>query len=237
VTAAGDGIAAGDPTSGHGLARPGQALAAAAAEKPAARPARASEPAATAEPSAAASAPQPREATPLPAPTPLAPPEATQATAPVRQAPHTSPAQQVAPVVVAVALAQGGGSSLVVRLTPGELGQVEVRIERPADGGAAQVKVMAERPETLALLQRDAPELGRALQQAGITQDNCRLSFSLGSQDQGSGGQGGGSQGTGNQGAGNQASGNQGWGGRQARFVTEELPPPRQAMSLLDMSI
>ena len=155
------------------------------------------------------------------------------AAAPARHAPMASPAHQVAPVVVAVALGQGSGSTLTVRLTPGELGQVEVRIERPADGSAAQVKVVAERPETLALLQRDAPELGRALQQAGIAQDNCRLSFSLGG-DQGSGAGDGSAR---NQGAPQQQGGGQGWGGRQGRLASAELPPPRQALSLLDMSI
>jgi Meckel syndrome type 1 protein len=220
-----------------GLAKPERLLAGAPTEKPAPHPARAAESAPMAEPAAPATAPTRDTAPPPPMVAPPAPPAETQAVAPPRQAPSASPAQQVAPVIVAVALGQGAngqsnGSSLTVRLNPGELGQVEVRIERPADGGAAQVKVVAERPETLALLQRDAPELGRALQQAGIQQDNCRLSFSLGSgQDQGNAPGGGAPQ----QGAGGQ--GNQGWGGRQARFVTEAIPPPRVATSLLDMSI
>jgi Meckel syndrome type 1 protein len=221
----------------RGLAKPEPLLAAAAAEQRVARPARAGEPAPLTEAAAPAATPAREMAPPPPLAVPLAPPTESQALAPPRQAPSASPAHQVAPVVVAVALSQGNGSTLTVRLNPGELGQVEVRIERPADGSAAQVKVVAERPETLALLQRDAPELGRALQQAGIQQDSCRLSFSLGGgQDQA--GQGN-NQGTGTQGsgAGNQGPGNQGWGGRQARFVTEEIPPPRFATSLLDMSI
>ncbi len=226
------------PARSGGLARPEPAPAAAAAPDLPAAPqaARAAEPRATAEASAAPdSAAPPREAAPPPPAQAPPPPDATTATAPAapaRHAPHTSPAHQVAPVVVAVALGQGSGSSLTVRLSPGELGQVEVRIERPADGSAAQVKVVAERPETLALLQRDAPELGRALQQAGIQQDGCRLSFSLGGgQDQGN---------APGDGAQRQAGqhGQPGWGGRQGRFAEPPpLPPPRQAMSLLDLSI
>jgi Meckel syndrome type 1 protein len=122
-------------------------------------------------------------------PAPLAAPAAQSLAAP-RAAPHASPARQVAPVALAVALGHGGTPSITLRLDPGELGQVEVRIERPADG-PAQVKVQAERPETLALLQRDAPELSRALHQAGIQPDQCRLSFSLGGGQDRSDGHGG----------------------------------------------
>ena len=237
--ASGDPVATDAPAKPGGLAKPDR-LPAATAEKPAPRSARTTEAPPGTEPAAPAASTSARDTPPPPpATTPPAPPTATQAAAPQRQAPSASPAQQLAPVVVAVALGQGAngqGSSLTVRLNPGELGQVEVRIDRPADGGAAQVKVVAERPETLALLQRDAPELGRALQQAGIPQDSCRLSFSLGGgQDQA--GHGNNQGGNGGQGAANQGAANQGWGGRQARFVTEEIPPPRVATSLLDMSI
>ncbi len=136
-----------------------------------------------------------------------------------------SPAHQVAPVAVALVLSPEGPAELTVRLDPVELGQVEIRIERPQDGSAAQVKVQAERPETLALLQRDAPELGRALAQAGIQPEHCRMSFSLGQERQGTQPQ---SQGQGRR-------GQQRWGG--AALPVEATPQPRAMLGLLDIAI
>jgi hypothetical protein len=57
---------------------------------------------------------------------------------------------------------------------------------------AGQVRIVAERPETLALLQRDHRELDRALNQSGLGDMARSLSFSLASdqqrqQNQGSG--------------------------------------------------
>jgi flagellar hook-length control protein FliK len=63
--------------------------------------------------------------------------------------------RQVAPFAVALAL--GPDARVTLTLEPAELGQVEVSIER--QGEAAAVRVVAERPETLALLQRDGREL------------------------------------------------------------------------------
>ncbi len=130
-------------------------------------------------------------------------------------------------MVVAVALGLGATPSVTLRLDPLELGQVQVRIERPADG-PAQVQVRAERPETLALLQRDAPELGRALQQAGIAQDQCRLSFSLGGgepQDRQPG-----------QGLGGSGQHHRGWGQQPGQPNPEE-PTPRSLLGLLDIAV
>jgi Meckel syndrome type 1 protein len=56
---------------------------------------------------------------------------------------------------------------------------VEIHIERGADGAAASVQVLAERPETLALLQRDARDLDRTLAQAGIAVAGGGLQFGL----------------------------------------------------------
>ncbi len=68
-------------------------------------------------------------------------------------------------------------------LEPEELGRVEIRIERGKDTEAVTVHVLAERPETLALLQRDARALDRALHAAGIDVAAGGTSFGLGGQD------------------------------------------------------
>ena len=91
------------------------------------------------------------------------------------------PVRQLAPVLVSLALG-GGNEALTITLDPGELGRVEVSIGQGKDAG--QVRIIAERPETLALLQRDQRELDRALNQAGLGDMARSLSFSLAS-DQG----------------------------------------------------
>jgi hypothetical protein len=92
-------------------------------------------------------------------------------------APIPWPSRQVAPFVVSLAL--GRDSVLSVTLDPVELGRVEVAIER--SNGEATISLRAERPETLALLQRDRGELERALADAGFGgEGGASLSFGLG---------------------------------------------------------
>jgi Meckel syndrome type 1 protein len=98
-----------------------------------------------------------------------------------RDMPAPPPARQLAPVVVSLVLGRGD-EALTISLDPGELGRVEVSIGQGKDAG--QVRIVAERPETLALLQRDQRELDRALTQAGLGDVARSLSFSLAS-DQG----------------------------------------------------
>jgi Meckel syndrome type 1 protein len=98
----------------------------------------------------------------------------------VRELP-APPARQLAPVVVSLALGRGD-EALTIALDPGELGRVEVSIGQGKEAG--QVRIVAERPETLALLQRDQRDLDRALSQAGLGDMARSLSFSLAS-DQG----------------------------------------------------
>ena len=64
-------------------------------------------------------------------------------------------------------------------LEPEQLGRVEIRIQRDAGGDTAAIQVLAERPETLALLQRDARELDRALGQAGVMVAEGGMRFDL----------------------------------------------------------
>ncbi len=123
----------------------------------------------------ASGAPPMPAAAPAQAPRPAAPP----------------PMQQLAPVAIALALLPGDRPALRVALEPPELGRVEVRIQRGADGADA-VRILVERPETLALLQRDRGELGRALDQAGVGAGSG-ISLGLAGQETG-GGQHGGAQ-------------------------------------------
>ena len=107
--------------------------------------------------------------------------EAPLSSLPTRELPTPMPARQLAPVVVSLALGRGD-EALTVSLDPVELGRVEVSIGQGKEAG--QLRIVAERPETLALLQRDQRELDRALNQAGLGDLARSLSFSLAS-DQG----------------------------------------------------
>ena len=119
-----------------------------------------------------------------PSPTPASPQPAGQASA-ARPLP-LPPAGQIAPVVVGLGLGTEAEGRVEVVLEPAELGRVEIRLER--DGGKASLHVQAERPETLALLQRDGAELNRALSQAGLAPEGgLSMSFSLSGGDSGNG--------------------------------------------------
>lgn len=137
-------------------------------------------------PDAAPPAPVSLAVLPEPRPPPLesagAPPATTPEPPPPTRQPGQIPwpARQVAPFAVAVALGPDNGS-FNFTLDPGELGRVEVAIDR--SGAEPQVSLRAERPETLALLLRDRAELERALTDAGLGGQDGRgptLSFGLG---------------------------------------------------------
>jgi hypothetical protein len=101
---------------------------------------------------------------------------------------------------------QNGSSRMTVDLQPAELGRVEIKLDVDKDKNVSAT-IVADRPATLDLLQRDAKALERALQQAGLQADSGSLSFSL----RDSGGQGAGQgQGGSGGGAGNGAGGNAG---------------------------
>jgi chemotaxis protein MotD len=70
-----------------------------------------------------------------------------------------------------------------IRLDPPELGRIDVRLEVD-NHGKASTRLIVERPETLDLLQRDARNLERALQSAGLNTDDGGLEFSLRDQSQ-----------------------------------------------------
>lgn len=85
-------------------------------------------------------------------------------------------AQQVS-VHLTKAIADGV-DRIEIRLTPVELGRVDVRLDIGDDGNVRAV-FNAERPQTVELLQRDARELTRALQDSGLKADSGSLNFNL----------------------------------------------------------
>ncbi len=78
----------------------------------------------------------------------------------------------------------GKNDQMIINLKPVELGSVEVKLDFGADG-RVQASIMAERPETLEMLQKDHRALERALNDAGLQTDAGSLSFNLKGQGQG----------------------------------------------------
>jgi flagellar hook-length control protein FliK len=73
---------------------------------------------------------------------------------------------------------QDGIKHFDISMTPPELGRVEVRLSM-GDDGKTQASLVVDKPQTLALLQQDAPNLSRALNDAGLSMSNNGLNFSL----------------------------------------------------------
>jgi chemotaxis protein MotD len=89
--------------------------------------------------------------------------------------------QQPATTQLAVqiaAQARAGNRQFNIRLDPPELGRVDIRLEINSDGQSV-TRLVVEKSETLDLLQRDARQLERALQNAGLDSKEGSLSFSL----------------------------------------------------------
>ena len=80
--------------------------------------------------------------------------------------------------------AQAGKSRFDIRLDPAELGRIDVRLEVDRHGNVTS-HLTVEKPETLTMLRQDAPQLQRALEQAGMKTSDAGLQFSL--RDQSSG--------------------------------------------------
>ena len=91
------------------------------------------------------------------------------------------PKEQTAAEQIAVKIRQAvgeGTDKINIKLNPHELGRVEVRLETAKDGSTA-VTVLAERQETLDMLQKDSRGLERALNDAGLKTDAASLNFGL----------------------------------------------------------
>jgi flagellar hook-length control protein FliK len=76
-----------------------------------------------------------------------------------------------------VSRAEDGLRRFEIRLDPPELGRIDVRLDVD-NGGNVRSRLTVDRPETLDLLRRDAPQLERALQHAGLNTEGG-LQFSL----------------------------------------------------------
>ena len=86
-------------------------------------------------------------------------------------------------------------ASFEIRLDPADLGRIDVRIDVDRNGQVTS-HLTVEKPETLSMLQQDAPQLQRALDNAGFKTGDGGLQFSL--RDQSSSGQNSGNQTGGN---------------------------------------
>jgi flagellar hook-length control protein FliK len=93
------------------------------------------------------------------------------------------------------ASAKSGKTSFEIRLDPADLGRIDVRIDVDRSGQVTS-HLTVEKPETLSMLRQDAPQLQRALDDAGLKTGSGGLQFSL--RDQSSSGQNGGNQTAGN---------------------------------------
>ena len=73
---------------------------------------------------------------------------------------------------------QSGKTHFEVRLDPADLGRIDVRIDVDRNGQVTS-HLTVEKPETLSMLQQDAPQLQQALNDAGLKTSNGGLQFSL----------------------------------------------------------
>jgi flagellar hook-length control protein FliK len=116
----------------------------------------------------------------------IAPATQTTTTAPTDApgAPSTAIAVPIAGLEIEIAShARAGKNSFEIRLDPPDLGRIDVRLDVDREGKVTS-RVVVDRPETLDILRRDAPQLERSLQQAGLKTADNALQFSL--RDQGS---------------------------------------------------
>lgn len=90
-----------------------------------------------------------------------------------------NPALVNAQVAVHITRAAAEGlDRITIRLQPESLGRVDIRLEIGNDGRMTAI-ILAEKADTLDMLQRDARGLERALQEAGLKTDSGSLSFHL----------------------------------------------------------
>ncbi|HWL31412.1 MAG TPA: flagellar hook-length control protein FliK [Xanthobacteraceae bacterium] len=91
----------------------------------------------------------------------------------------TAAAVPLAGLAVEIATqARAGKHHFDIRLDPPELGRIDVRLDVDGDGNVSS-RLIVERSDTLDLLKRDASQLERALQQAGLKTSDNALEFSL----------------------------------------------------------
>lgn len=76
-----------------------------------------------------------------------------------------------------------GSNTININLKPAELGRVEIRLEVAADGKVTAV-VTADNKDTLQMLQREARDLAKSLNDAGLQSDAGDLDFNLRGENQ-----------------------------------------------------
>ncbi|HEY4942846.1 MAG TPA: flagellar hook-length control protein FliK [Rhizomicrobium sp.] len=119
---------------------------------------------------------------------PAAPIASVGAGAPAQAAAQLQVAHPATPDINSLAFniatrSEGGARHFDIRLDPAELGRVDVRLTVD-DAGKAQATLSVEKPQTLALLQKDQGHLERALKDAGLDLSQNGLNFSLKGQQQ-----------------------------------------------------
>lgn len=105
----------------------------------------------------------------------------TVANAPQLTATSANPNVAVPVAALAIEIAsnvQIGRSRFEIRLDPPELGRIEVKLDVDRQGQVTS-HIIVEKAATLDLLRRDAPQLERALQDAGLKTSDNGLQFSL----------------------------------------------------------
>jgi flagellar hook-length control protein FliK len=113
--------------------------------------------------------------------------ENSAASAPLSHSPIQNAADAVSIPIAGLAIeiaarAQAGRNRFEIRLDPPELGRIDVRLDVDRSGQVTS-RLVVERADTLEHLRRDAGELQRALQDAGLKTADNSLQFSL--RDQG----------------------------------------------------
>ena len=92
---------------------------------------------------------------------------------------NIAPAVTLGGVAVEIATqASAGKQHFEIRLDPPELGRIDVKLAIDSDGNTT-TRLVVERSGTLDLLKRDANQLERALQQAGLKTPDNAMEFSL----------------------------------------------------------
>jgi flagellar hook-length control protein FliK len=111
---------------------------------------------------------------------------------PLSVMPATNAAVPLSGLALEIAVsARSGKSRFEIRLDPADLGRIDVRIDVDRNGQVTS-HLTVEKPETLSMLRQDAPQLQRALDDAGLKTGNGGLQFSL--RDQSSSGQNNGNE-------------------------------------------
>jgi len=124
-----------------------------------------------------------------------------------------------------------GARRFDIRLDPPELGRIEVRLDVSRDGQVT-THLVVERSETLDLLQRDARQLERALQNAGLNTSEDGMKFSLKDQGLAQGGRDESPFDSGNDKAGNDRA-----SGENPDLAESDMPPPRRYTATAGLDI